>query len=112
MLNMLEKQKEICQKYGSLFEPLTENETLIFAGTDFTQFPIIGCRVEDWTDDGKSFARWFISCGEVLEDCPEHELSVPQVEEKLPQILPFLALSKGFNFIIDEENEVDVWFDD
>lgn len=109
---MMEIQKEICQKYGSAFEPMQEGETLIFAGADFEQFPIIGCRVEDWTDSGKPFARWFVSCGDASEDCPEYELSLSQVAEKLPQILPFLALSKGFNFIIDEENEADVWFDD
>ncbi len=108
---MVEEQKQICEQFQSKFSPVADTDLIAFAGKDFDTRPIIGCRIEDWDELGKPIGRWYISCGELQEQEEEQWFSVFEISQKLPEIVPFLALEQGFNFIIDEENDADVWFD-
>lgn len=108
---MITLQKETCEKYNSAYLPVNEEDIVIFVGESFLDLPIIGCRITDFTEEGKEFPRWYISAGMVGEDTQEQALSVKEIIAKIPQIQHLLALDLGFNFILDEENEEDVWFE-
>lgn len=104
---MTNLQKEICQKYGSDFVPISENETILVAGNS-ENLPIFGCRILDWNEKGKELKLWVISFGEPKED--EEEIwTFKDFQQKFPKIVPFLGLDLGFNFVIEATNEVDVW---
>jgi hypothetical protein len=56
---------------------------------------------------------WYIWCGEYSE-APDFfkPLHVEHLEEHLPQVQKFLSLPPGYRFLIDDEGNEDVWFDD
>lgn len=91
---------------------MADTDSVVFVGKNFTSRPIIGCKISDWDNLGKPFTQWYISCGEVQEEQEEQHFSVFEISQKLPEIVPYLALGNDFNFIIDEENEADVWLDE
>ncbi|GIZ16014.1 immunity protein Imm33 domain-containing protein [Capnocytophaga catalasegens] len=109
---MEEIQKEICQKYNSLYCPIQVEDSVIIVGKNLTILPIFGCKIIDWDNAGKEVEYWYISVGETDENSPEKIISVQTLQEILPKVVPYLGLAIGFNFIIDEENGVDIWFED
>lgn len=104
---MTNSQKEICQKYGSDFVPVSENEMIVVAGKP-ENFPIFGSRISDWDEKGEEYGLWVISFADAQED--EEELwNFADFQQKFPQVVPFLGLEIGFNFVLESADEVDVW---
>lgn len=112
MTHTEEQQRQICQLYHSDFVPISDNEIIFFTGEDFESRPVIGCKITDWDEKGKPKASWFISCGVTQEEQEPTPISVAQLKEALPQVIPFLALEVDFNFLIDTDNQTDVWKED
>lgn len=109
MINIEEKQKQICQSYQSDFVPIDPNDRVIFAGENFGKYPIVGCKIIDWDDNGKPKATWCIHCGEIADQDTEVIISVEQLQRELPEVVPFLALDIDFNFFIEENHQVEIW---
>ena len=104
----IEKQKEICEKYGSNWKPI--NKTLnIGTSQNLDLEKLNGFRHR--TKKGE--VCWFIWSGEYSEDdnffqpiCAEHLL------QRKPKLIDYLGLDEGFRFLITENGYEDVWFDE
>ncbi|MDI6049463.1 hypothetical protein QLS31_06445 [Flavobacterium sp. XS2P24] len=104
----IEKQKEICGKYGSNWKPI--NKTLnIGISENLDLGTLNGLRHR--TKKGE--VCWFIWSGEYSEDdnffqliCAEHLM------HRKPKLIDYLGLDVGFRFIISENGYEDVWFDE
>lgn len=103
-----DRQAAVCEKYGSsIVFPDPGMKAGLALGT-FHLMPIRGVRVapENGVDG------WYIYGGEHSEDAdfykPVHQ---SHLAELLPQVLPYLALAPGYNFIIDDEGYEDVWYE-
>lgn len=104
----LEKQKEICTKYNSTWNPI-DKHLLLRASVDLTLEPLNGMRYEH--DNGTT--GWFIWSGEFSEAADFFEpISAEQVLQIRPQMIPYFGLDVGFRFLIDNENYEKVWFDE
>lgn len=109
---MEEIQQKICRENQSAYCPLHENELLLVEGSNFEQRPIFGCRITDWNTSGKQIQRWVLAFGtpdNEQTDPEETYISLEEIQQKCPDVLPFLALEEGFNFIIDEEGDSEIW---
>ena len=104
----IEKQKEICEKYGSNWKPI--NKSLNIAISENLDLKTLnGLRHKA----NKSEVCWFIWSGEYSENdiffkpiCVEHLL------QRKPKLIDYLGLDEGFRFLIDDNNYEDVWFDE
>jgi hypothetical protein len=104
----IEKQKEICGKYGSNWKPI--NKTLnIGISENLDLGTLNGLRHR--TKKGE--VCWFIWSGEYSEDdnffqpiCAEHLM------QRKPKLIDYLGLDVGFRFIISENGYEAVWFDE
>jgi hypothetical protein len=104
----IEKQKEICEKYGSNWKPI--NKTLnIGISENLDLGTLNGLRHR--TKKGE--VCWFIWSGEYSEDdnffqpiCAEHLM------QRKPKLIDYLGLDVGFRFIISENGYEAVWFDE
>jgi hypothetical protein len=104
----IEKQKEICGKYGSNWKPT--NKTLnIGISENLDLGTLNGLRHR--TKKGE--VCWFIWSGEYSEDdnffqpiCAEHLM------QRKPKLIDYLGLDVGFRFIISENGYEAVWFDE
>lgn len=113
-----EKQKEICKKYKSQYVAMQQGEKIAFIGENCKDRPLYGARMNAVDDHGEEFLRWCVWAGNLEEEVEDEEIDqeedmmeLKEVEEKMPEIMPFLALEEDFNFFIDEEGEVDIWRD-
>lgn len=103
---IVELQKNICRKYASDFSTPDPNLKIGIALETIGNQPTRGVRRQP--SDGT--AGWFIYCGEYSAEPDFYKpVHVAHVSEIIPQVLPYLALSPGFNFIIDNEGYEDVW---
>lgn len=108
-IGLEEVQKSICAKYGSKFEPLTDNHMVAIALDSIGQQPISGRRELRITNEPNEIT-WFIYGGEYDDsDNFFSPLHVSHLEDILPEVLPYLALSEGFGFVIDNDGYEDVW---
>ena len=104
----IEKQKEICEKYKSIWKPI--NKTLNIAISENLDLETLnGLRHK--TKKGE--VCWFIWSGEYSEEdnffkpiCAEHLL------QRKPKLIDYLGLDEGFRFLINEKGYEDVWFDE
>lgn len=108
-MNIQELQQEICRKYKSKFEPLGTDEIVAVALQTLGQKPITAERI--FLQEGENVS-WFIYCGEHSQEADFYQpVHWHHLKEILPEILPYLGLSQGFRFIIDNEGYEDVWFE-
>jgi hypothetical protein len=105
---VLKRQEELCKKYGSPVVASNVDAKIGIAIESLGQMPITGVRVrpENGTDG------WYIYAGE-YSDHPDFfkPVHVSHIAEILPLVLPYLSLSPGHKFIIDDEGYEDVWYD-
>lgn len=108
---LLSEQIEICKKYKSLFA-LPNNNLMVGVSKDLFsgKVPINGLRHQP---EGQGSGWFFWVGGEIPQDDPEYfqPLHVLHLEEKLPQVLKYLALEPGFRIQIDYKGHEDVWED-
>nr|WP_315164300.1 hypothetical protein [uncultured Flavobacterium sp.] len=104
----IEKQKEICEKYGSNWKPI--NKTLNIGISENLDLGILN-GLRHRTKKGE--VCWFIWSGEYSEDdnffqtiCAEHLM------QRKPKLIDYLGLDVGFRFIICENGYEAVWFDE
>ncbi|WP_163401520.1 immunity protein Imm33 domain-containing protein [Flavobacterium fluviatile] len=104
----IEKQKEICEKYGSNWKPINKTFNIgISENLDLEKLNGLRHRTK------KGEVCWFIWSGEYSEEdnffqpiCAEHLL------QRKPKLIDYLGLDEGFRFLITEKGYEDVWFDE
>ncbi len=106
-MNLIDLQKQICEKYQSVYRAINESEMIAIALQTLGQQPITASRVI--LRDGEMIS-WFIHCGEYSDaDDFYQPMHASHLDQLLPQVLPYLALDHGFNFIIDDDGYEDIW---
>jgi hypothetical protein len=103
------KQMEICERIGSAFSPCDLNLKAGIAMSTLQQAPLQGVRVSaDETTCG-----WYIWGGK-FSDSPDffQSVHVAHLSDLLPSVIPYLGLSPGFKFIIDDSGYEDIWYED
>ena len=109
---IIEIQKQICNKYGIKFEPcelhLKLGISLSIIEKNF-EMPIHACRV--LVENGTN--GWYIWAGDYSEDEDFFKpLHASHLSEYCPLLLPYLGLAPGSRFLIAENGDyVDVWED-
>ena len=104
---MLNLSQQICAKYHSKYNPIPPNEMVAIALQTLGQQPIYAMRIVPEQNEN---ITWFIHCGEYSEaDDFYQPMHASHLDQLLPQVLPYLALDHGFNFIIDDDGYEDIW---
>lgn len=98
----------MCTRFGATPNPPSSDLKLGIALGTLGQVPINGLRMP--SDAGT--CGWFIWSGEEFSEAEDffEPLHVSHLEERLPEVLPYLALPEGWRFLLAESHE-DVWFD-
>lgn len=104
----IEKQKEICKKYGSNWNPI--NKTLNIGISENLDLETLnGLRHK--TKKGE--VCWFIWSGEYSEDDNFFQpICAELLLQRKPKLIDYLGLDEGFRFLITENGYEDVWFDE
>ena len=108
-MDVAEAQRDVCAKYGVESDPPNIHDKLgLSKNFSREEYPINGLR--HTPDPGT--CGWFIWSGEELSDEPDFfdPLHVAHLEERVPEILPFLALPAGWRFLY-APGYIDIWFD-
>jgi hypothetical protein len=110
MINIINKQKSICKKYGaSYLEAPLDLKIGISENVKKGVEPIHGMR--HFPQGGTT--GWYIWAGD-YSDAPDFfkPLHINHLEEWNNHVIPFLGLEPGYRFLIAERgNYVDVWED-
>ncbi|CRL64859.1 immunity protein Imm33 domain-containing protein [Proteus vulgaris] len=105
ILHVIEQQKRVCKKYGVL--PENPEEMVAIALDTLNLTPIYGTRIKRSKD---STISWFFYCGEYCErDNFYQALHTEHLNIVLPEVMKYLYLPEGYNFIIDRDGYEDVW---
>jgi hypothetical protein len=109
-MKLIERQKLICEKYGSSFCLPPEVHIIGIAknvrgGVE----PIHGLRHPIFEDT----SGWYVWAGEYSDDPNFFEpLHILHLRDWNPKILEYLGLEPGWRFLIDSNGYEDVWFDE
>lgn len=109
--DFIEKQKKICQKYGSEFLEASFNK---FAGValesfDVFKMPINGLRHPSQNEQS---TNWYIWAGEYSQaDDFFKPIHILHLLEICPKVINYLGLASGWRFLFDNEYE-DIWYDE
>ncbi|KPC54577.1 immunity protein Imm33 domain-containing protein [Amantichitinum ursilacus] len=106
---LFEIQAEVCARYGSPFVPAPSKLKVgISKNVRDGVRPLNGMRINP--EDGTS--GWFIWAGEERSDAADFfiPLHIEHLIEWAPLVIPYLALSPGWRFLVTEAVE-DVWRD-
>ena len=108
MTDWLQRQLQICERYGASFLPSSSSDKLGLARNTNLK-PLNGLR----HPPESGTCGWFIWGGTEFSEAVDffQPLHVAHVEDKCPSAMPFLGLAPGWRFLVDEEH-VDVWFDE
>ncbi|MDU9405380.1 hypothetical protein RTH46_23120 [Pseudomonas sp. zfem004] len=105
--NPSHEQEEACKRYG--VSPRAPEERVAVAFNTLSESPIYGTRIRDAKEGGVS---WFFYCGNHSDaDDFYQALHAHHLIEDLPEVVKYLYLPEGANFIIDRNGYEDVWFD-
>lgn len=100
---------DVCERFGvDPLEPHPQSKVGIALRT-LSLRPIHGLRHPPEGDTN----GWYIWCGEYSEN--EHffqPLRVEHLNERLPQVLKYVVLPPGYRFLIDDDGDEDVWYDE
>lgn len=110
MADIENEQKEICKKYGVEFHSLDFSLTLGVANNYFEGvLPLNGLRILQENET----CGWYLWAGEIFSEDSDFfkPLHAFHLIEKKPEILKYLALPKGWRFLVAGDYE-DVWFDE
>jgi hypothetical protein len=100
-------QANICEQFGSTYEPPGEDERLGIALNTLSQLPLNALRHAP--ENGT--CGWYIWGGEYsAEDDFFQPLHVHHIVEAAPQMVPYLGLSPGWRVLLAPEY-TDVWYD-
>lgn len=106
-MDLITEQKLVCEEYGSAYIAVNEDDVIAVAVDSLHQEPIVGIRNKPEAGED---VTWFIYAGE-HDDREDffQTVCVKDLQELLPEVLPFLALEHGYRFMIDREEYEDVW---
>jgi hypothetical protein len=104
----IDRQKEICRKYKSKWNPINK-KLMIGIGSDINTDPIHGLRhLKE-----KGTTGWYIWTGEYSES---NDFFKPIFAEHLLQIRPdlikYFGLDVGYRFLIDKKEHEEIWLDE
>lgn len=105
--DFIEEQKLVCEEFDSAYIKVNEDDVVAIAKHTLDKEPIVGLRKNPETDEN---ICWFIYGGELEEGEDFFEtVTVKELEEILPEAIPYLSLETGFRFMIDRDDYEDVW---
>lgn len=105
--DFIEEQKLVCEEFDSAYIKVNEDDVVAIAKHTLDQEPIVGLRKKP---DPSDQIAWFIYGGELQEGEDFFEtVTVKELENILPDAIPYLALEIGFRFMIDRDDYEDVW---
>ncbi len=106
-MKQIASQAEICDHYGSIFQPPGEDERLGIAIDTLQRLPLNALRHP--SQDGTS--GWYIWGGE-LSDAPDffQPLHVHHLVMHAQTLVPYLALAPGWRVLL-APGQVEVWYD-
>lgn len=110
MKAIIQKQRQICKKYGAPFDPPPPETKVGIALQTLSLSPINGMRAPAMP----TTCGWFIYGGEDPSSADDfyQPLCWEHLEDRCKSVLPFLALPPGWRFLTDGAGYVDVWFDE
>ena len=109
MIDLVEKQQEVCAKYGAIWVPSPEHLKVgIAKNVRDGLMPLNGLRHPPAGDT----TGWYIWAGEEISSDPNFfvPLHVSHLEQWCPAALKFLGLAPGWRFLTAGEH-LDVWQD-
>jgi hypothetical protein len=110
MKNLEPEQKEVCRRFGVVYESLDFNLKLGVSDNFFSgALPLNGLRhIQEPETCG-----WYLWAGEEFSEDADFfkPLHVYHLLERTPEVLKYLALPEGWRFLVAGEYE-DVWFDE
>lgn len=107
LAELIAEQKLLCEEFASRYIEVSGDDVVAVAVSSLKQDPIVGLRNQPEGDENIS---WFIYGGELTEGKDAFEtMTVRELQDLAPQLLPYLALDVGFRFMIDGDDYEDVW---
>ena len=104
---LISEQKLLCEEFESSYIKVSGDDVVAVAVNTLNQEPIVGIRKNPEPEEN---VAWFIYGGEMGEGEDFFEtMTVRELQDILPEALPYLALAEGFRFMIDREDYEDVW---
>lgn len=101
-------QKALCARFGAAYQPPEDSEKVGIALQTIHLRPLNGLR---HLPEGGT-CGWYLWGGEELSSDADffQPMHVSHLEEKCPDVIPYLALPPGYRFLIHDSYE-DVWED-
>jgi hypothetical protein len=113
MEEFIKRQKEICERYGSLYLASPFDEMIGVALETFedkSRMPIHGLRLPA---ESNGYATWYIYAGEYsAADDFYKPMHIGHLLELCPQVLQYLGLPPGWRFLFDDKGYEDAWYDE
>ena len=107
---LISEQKLLCEEFESSYIKVSGDDVVAVAVNTLNQEPIVGIRKKPEAEEN---VAWFIYGGEMGEGEDFFEtMTVRELQDILPEALPYLALAEGFRFMIDREDYEDVWIEE
>ena len=104
---LISEQKLLCEEFESSYIKVSGDDVVAVAVNTLNQEPIVGIRKKPEAEEN---VAWFIYGGEMGKGEDFFEtMTVRELQDILPEVLPYLALAEGFRFMIDREDYEDVW---
>lgn len=104
---LIEEQQLLCEEFGSAYVEVSGDDVVAVAVQTLNKDPIVGLRKKA---EGDEQVAWYIYGGELGEDDVNFEtMTVRELQDILPDVLPYLALEEGYRFMIDADDYEDVW---
>lgn len=107
LAELILEQKLLCEEFGSAYIEVSGDDIIAVAVQTLNKDPLVGIRKRSETEENVS---WYIYGGELEEGTDNFEtMTVRELQEIAPEVLPYLALDVGFRFMIDGDDYEDVW---
>jgi len=108
--DLIDEQKLLCEEFDSTYIEVKADDLIAVALDSIKQEPLVGIRKRPTAGET---VTWYIYGGELQSNDEDFEImSVKELQEILPEVLPYLALDHGYRFMIDQDDYEDVWKED
>jgi hypothetical protein len=107
LMTQLLSQSQICEQFGSLFQPPAMDSHVGIALSTLNQLPLNALRHPSEQDT----CGWYIWGGELSQDAEFLQpLHVHHLVKHAPQMVPYLGLAPGWRVLL-APGQTDVWYD-
>jgi len=97
---LIAEQKLLCEEVGSAYVEVTGDDVVAVAVHTLKQ---------DKKPETAENISWYIYGGEPSSEETFETMTVRELQDIAPEVLPYLALETGFRFMIDADDYEDVW---